>query len=85
MQLRRKTAELFLSDGLAVEAALGAARRAHATYHASHMTDVATGVAFAMDLTPLIWDETRDVTAFVQERINRFAPDMQDRLRRMEG
>ena len=29
-------------------------RRAHATYYASHGTDVAEGLTFAMDLTPLV-------------------------------
>jgi LmbE family N-acetylglucosaminyl deacetylase len=58
-------------------------RRAHATYHASHDTDVTTSTGFALDLTPLIDDPTMDIAAFIQEFINRFAQDVQDRLNRV--
>ncbi len=58
-------------------------RKAHATYHASHATDTATGVAFAMDLTPLITDPARDVGSYVQERIERFASDVQGRIAKL--
>ena len=56
-------------------------RRAHATYHESHETDVTTGLVFAMDLTPLIQDPARDIAAFVQAHINRFAQDVQNRIK----
>lgn len=52
-------------------------RRAHATYHASHGTDVTQGTNFAMELTPLIQDPTKDIVEFVQEHIERFAQDVQ--------
>jgi hypothetical protein len=55
-------------------------RRAHATYHESHATDVTTGMVFGMDLTPLIHDPARDIVAFVQEHIDRFAQDVQNRI-----
>ncbi|MCL4692238.1 MAG: PIG-L family deacetylase [Candidatus Hydrogenedentes bacterium] len=55
-------------------------RRAHATYHASHATDVTTGISFAMDLTPLIDDAERDVADFAQELIRRFASDVAVRI-----
>ncbi len=55
-------------------------RRAHATYHASHDTDVMTGTSFAMDLTPLITDGERDVADFAQEMIRRFATDVAVRI-----
>jgi hypothetical protein len=58
-------------------------RRAHATYHASHDTDAATGISFAMDLTPLINDPTINISTFIQEYINRFAQDVQDRVSRV--
>jgi len=41
-------------------------RRAHATYHSSHATDVNTGITFALDLTPLIADTKKDITEFVK-------------------
>jgi LmbE family N-acetylglucosaminyl deacetylase len=55
-------------------------RRAHATYHASHATDVTQGINFAMDLTPLIDDTERDVADFAQELIRRFASDVAVRI-----
>lgn len=57
-------------------------RRANATYCASHATDTTTGMAFAMDLTPLIADPTRDIAAYVQGYITRFASDVQTRIRK---
>ncbi len=56
-------------------------RRANATYFASHGTDQSTGLAFAMDLTPLIDDPQRDVNGYVQGFIRRFAADVEKRLR----
>jgi LmbE family N-acetylglucosaminyl deacetylase len=58
-------------------------RRANATYLESHGVDQALGLAFAMDLTPLIQDPQKEVTAFVQEHIQRFAQDVSDRLNRL--
>jgi hypothetical protein len=58
-------------------------RRAHATYHTSHQTDVTTGTSFAMDLTPLINDPTINVSTFIQEFTTRFVQDVQDRLNRV--
>ena len=58
-------------------------RRAHATYHASHDTDVATGLVFAMDLTPLVEDVSKDISAYVQGYVERFAEDVRQRLNSM--
>jgi len=55
-------------------------RRANATYYASHAVDVATGMIFAMDLTPLIEDDSLDIGQYVAEHINRFAEDVSARL-----
>ncbi len=60
-------------------------RRANATYHASHATDVATGLNFAMDLTPLIEDDKLDIATFVLEHITRFTEDVSDRIGRMKA
>lgn len=57
-------------------------RRANATYAASHATDTATGMVFAMDLTPLVTDPALDIAAFVQDAINAFAEDVRQRLGR---
>ena len=58
-------------------------RRANATYFASHGTDVTTGLAYGMDLTPLIVDPHKDVSIYVQEFIQRFTQEVVDRLSRL--
>ena len=57
-------------------------RRANATYHASHGTDVATGLVYAMDLTPLIEAPSADIQGYVQDFIDRFGQEVRDRMRR---
>lgn len=58
-------------------------RRANATYFASHGVDLTLGLSYAMDLTPLIQDAQKDMHAYVQEFIQRFAQDVAERLRRV--
>jgi LmbE family N-acetylglucosaminyl deacetylase len=60
-------------------------RRANATYFASHGVDVATGMIYAMDLTPLIADTKESVSAYVQGFADRFAQDVIARLARFQG
>jgi LmbE family N-acetylglucosaminyl deacetylase len=59
-------------------------RRAHATYTASHQTDVTTGTVFAMDLTPLILDPTLDIPTYVLQLVDRFAVDIRTRFERVK-
>jgi LmbE family N-acetylglucosaminyl deacetylase len=72
-----------ISGGKRYDLASLGRRRANATYHASHDTDVSTGLSFAMDLTPLIQDPGLPPQAFVQEFIARFAQDVAGRLARL--
>jgi LmbE family N-acetylglucosaminyl deacetylase len=51
-------------------------RRANATYFASHNVDISTGMAFAMDLTPLVFDKDMDVIQYIQSFIDRFTGDV---------
>jgi LmbE family N-acetylglucosaminyl deacetylase len=60
-------------------------RRAHATYHASHGTDVATSLSYAMDLTPLVTDPKLDTWAYVSGFVARFASDVEERLGKLQG
>jgi LmbE family N-acetylglucosaminyl deacetylase len=60
-------------------------RRANATYYASHATDITTGMAFAMDLTPLVTDPGQDIGEYVQEHISRFAQDVAQRVNKMQS
>lgn len=56
-------------------------RRANATFHESHHVDRADSIAFAMDLTPLIRDESQDVAAYVDGIIGRFRDDVLAKMR----
>ena len=58
-------------------------RRAHATYFQSHGVDVSTALTFAMDLTPLILDETLCPVSFVKTYIDRFAQEVTDRINKL--
>lgn len=69
-----------ISGGKRYDLATMGRRRANATFFASHGVDEATGLVFAMDLTPLVSGDDRDISAFVQESIDRFAGQVRDRL-----
>ena len=58
-------------------------RRANATYYESHGVDVATGMTFAMDLTPLIRDPDVDIKEYVTGFVRRFMEDVTRRLERL--
>jgi LmbE family N-acetylglucosaminyl deacetylase len=60
-------------------------RRAQATYHASHGTDVATSLGYAMDLSPLITVSGLSPSTYVAEFFKRFAGEVQGRLAKLEG
>ena len=55
-------------------------RRAHATFFASHGVDVSTSLMYAMDLTPLIEDASKDITSFFMEYIDRFSQEVKERI-----
>lgn len=58
-------------------------RRANATYFESHGVDATTGLSYAMDMSPLMSDAAKDPVVFAQDFIQRFAQDVNDRIRRM--
>ncbi|MBK8856816.1 MAG: PIG-L family deacetylase [Opitutaceae bacterium] len=58
-------------------------RQANATFHSSHTTDAFTQVAWALDLTPLVEDETLSVTDFALGRIERLRADTATRLSKL--
>ena len=55
-------------------------RRAHATYHESHAVDASHLLNFAMDLTPLIKDDTLSPMDHVMAHVNRFAGEVKTNL-----
>ena len=69
-----------VSGGKRYDLATMGRRRAHATYHASHQTDVTTGLVYAMDLTPLIEDVRLDIAAYTRSFIERFGQDVGQRI-----
>jgi LmbE family N-acetylglucosaminyl deacetylase len=58
-------------------------RKANATYFESHDVDTFQGLSFGMDLTPLIEDDKKSISDFVQEHIGRFAQAVADSLTRL--
>jgi LmbE family N-acetylglucosaminyl deacetylase len=63
-------------------AALGR-RLANATFSESHFVDKTNAVSLAMDLTPLIEDDSLDISAYVLDYIERFKKDVQNRIKKM--
>jgi LmbE family N-acetylglucosaminyl deacetylase len=55
-------------------------RRANATYLASHATDVIEQATYAIDLSPLLRDDSLDVAAFTLELIDDFRALVQQQL-----
>lgn len=55
-------------------------RRANATYLASHATDVIEQATYAIDLSPLLRDDSLDVAAFTLELIDEFRTLVQQQL-----
>lgn len=54
------------------EAVLGR-RTAHATFHQSHSVDTVEKLCFAIDLTPLVEDDTIEVARFLRTKLERFS------------
>jgi LmbE family N-acetylglucosaminyl deacetylase len=65
-----------VSGGKRYDLATMGRRRANATYAETHGVDRATGMTYAMDLTPLIRDPGLDIGDFVKAHIDRFAVDV---------
>ncbi len=72
-----------VSGGKRYDLATLGRRRANATYYESREADTATGMIFAMDLTPLVIDNSLDVVEFVQGYIRRFSEDVSGRISRL--
>jgi LmbE family N-acetylglucosaminyl deacetylase len=60
-------------------------RRANASYYASHSTDIASAMIYAMDLSPLIDHPEMNINDYIQEYIDRFKQDVADRINRLLG
>jgi len=73
-----------VSGGKRYDAAILGRMRANATFQDARAADQAKLVLLAMDLTPLIKDNTMDLTDFVAARIERFQADVLARLKKFQ-
>ena len=72
-----------ISGGKRYDLASLARRRANATFFASHAVDTATGLSYAMELTPLITNPDLDIREYVQRYIDRFAREVRNTITRV--
>ncbi len=69
-----------ISGGKRYDLATYGRMKANATYLASHHSDKAGLMSYAMNLTPLAHDPSLDVAAYVDGLIQKFACDVSDRI-----
>lgn len=84
-ELAARLLRVFASQvegGKRYDAATLGRRAANATFHTSHAVDGAKAVIWAMDLTPLVQDETLDPVDFTLGHLDRLRSDIAERLRR---
>lgn len=71
-----------VEGGKRYDLATAGRRRANASYFQSHATDEADELWFAMDLTPLVRDETLDVGRFVLGHVDKFRASVEAKIRK---
>lgn len=59
-------------------------RQAHATFHTSHATDLCSAMTWAMDLTPLVSDDTLSIAQFTFDHVDRLRRDIAQRIQSFE-
>ena len=69
-----------IGGGKRYDLAVLARRRANATFFTSHQVDAGSGLTLAMDLSPLLIDDTLDPRAYVMDLIQRFTDRVGERL-----
>jgi LmbE family N-acetylglucosaminyl deacetylase len=70
-----------VTGGKRYDLATAGRRLANATYFAPHGADEESALNFAMDLTPLVEDESLDIAKYVLGFVDRFRADVEKRLR----
>lgn len=84
-ELAQALNEVFATQivgGKRYDLAVLARRAANATFHDAHASDIESALQWAMDLTPLIRDDSLDVTTFTLGFLERLQQDVAARLRR---
>lgn len=71
-----------ISGGKRYDLAEEGLRHANATYFDSHTTDKTSLLTFAMDLTPLVKDETIDIEEYTVGYVQRLEADVRQRIRK---
>ena len=72
-----------IAGGKRYDLATEGRRIANATYYASHGTDTAESLIFAIDLTPLIEDDSLNVIDFINKYITSFKTDVNARIKKV--
>jgi LmbE family N-acetylglucosaminyl deacetylase len=74
-----------IAGGKRYDLATPGRRAANATFSEPHATDQSNQLILGMDLTPLVKDETQDLTGFATSLIGKFSDDVKTKLRRCLG
>lgn len=74
-----------IAGGKRYDLAVLGRRRANATFFDSHSVDQSDAISFAMDLTPLVRDDSLDVLDYVTGFIDRFRDDVVAKLGKRLG
>jgi LmbE family N-acetylglucosaminyl deacetylase len=74
-----------IAGGKRYDLAVMGRRRANATFFESHGVDQSDALAFAMDLTPLVQDDSLDLLEYVTGFIDRFRADVVTKLSQRLG
>jgi LmbE family N-acetylglucosaminyl deacetylase len=84
-ELAEKLVAVFdsqIAGGKRYDLAAMGRRLSNATFFASHATDTTNAISFAMDLTPLVQDDTLSVRDFTLAHIEKLRADVAGRLER---
>lgn len=87
LNLGRALSSVFdsqISGGKRYDLAAEGRRLANATFSKSHACDTYTGLNYAMDLTPLIKDNTLDIADYVCGYIDRFKRNIKDLIGKLQ-
>lgn len=71
-----------IAGGKRYDRAIAGRRLANATFHTSHATDQVAAATWAMDLTPLVHDDTLSIEKYTLQHIDRLRADVATRLKR---
>lgn len=74
-----------IAGGKRYDLAVMGRRRANATFFESHGVDQSDSLAFAMDLTPLVQNDSLDIVEYVTGFIDRFRADVVGKLSKRLG